>query len=286
MEQGSSAAKSLPNSNKRKQSFTDELHDIVNSSSQDFSAERETRYSIPQTSQYQTSNLEGAPIFSQSRQPQFSRGPSQVPFESSGIDATFNTGMHNAYSVPHAQNTGMTLENLDLPRPMRSQGFPYPLNTPNGFDISNNGKSPTTSAPKAPYDSPMSGLLNAVAAQRTYPTQQAQNSAASVESPLPFSTTQGIPYPMNPPSGSNGPSSSSLKRKAPSQDGTPPNYQSWNSNFGRGLHRYSSSCNNVGRYSLYDKRYEDVGLPVDPHLRIFIATNGNGNGDSSSRKRD
>ena len=95
------------------------------------------------------------------------------------------------------------------------------------------------------------------------------------------------------------------QRKVPSQDETTPINQSWNSNFGRGLHRYSSGYNNgeryskftiiiftyifselcspvliksnvMHRYSLYDKRYEDVGLPLDPHLRIFMASNGNG----------
>ncbi|KAL1552140.1 hypothetical protein AAHA92_12977 [Salvia divinorum] len=259
------------------------------SSSQDFSAERESRYS-----QYQTSNFEGEPNFSQSRQTQFSGGPLQVPFESPGIDVTVNTDIHNAYSVPRAQNTEMTLENLDSSRSMRSQGFSYPLSTPNGFGISNNWTNPATSAHKASYESSMSGLLNPIAVQRSYPAQHMQNNAATVESPIPIrpvSTTQGIPYQMNTPSGfnpsgSNALSSSSLKRKVSSQDESTPNYQSWNSNFGRGLHRYSSSYNNVERYSLYDKRYEDVGLPLDPHLRIFIASNGNGNEDSSSRKKD
>lgn len=27
---------------------------------------------------------------------------------------------------------------------------------------------------------------------------------------------------------------------------------------------------------MYDRRYEDIGLPVDPHLRIFLATTGKG----------
>ena len=39
---------------------------------------------------------------------------------------------------------------------------------------------------QVPYDNPKSGLLNVIAAQRCYPTQQAQNNVAAMESPLPI----------------------------------------------------------------------------------------------------
>ncbi|KAI3459079.1 hypothetical protein Pfo_015742 [Paulownia fortunei] len=73
-------------------------------------------------------------------------------------------------------------------------------------------------------------------------------------------------------------------RKMIWQDEKTPNYRSWNSS-ARGYQRYSSSNIDThgGRYTLYDKRYEAIGLPVDPHLRIFNATNGNGNKESSKK---
>lgn len=34
--------------------------------------------------------------------------------------------------------------------------------------------------------------------------------------------------------------------------------------------------NKIFRYTMYDQRYQAIGLPVDPHLRIFNAINGQG----------
>ncbi|KAL8051885.1 hypothetical protein ABFX02_06G177600 [Erythranthe guttata] len=50
------------------------------------------------------------------------------------------------------------------------------------------------------------------------------------------------------------------------------------SRFGQGDQGQSSSLHATTeeRYTIYDKRYEEIGLPMDPHLRIFNATKGNG----------
>ncbi|KAL3650067.1 hypothetical protein CASFOL_006470 [Castilleja foliolosa] len=70
---------------------------------------------------------------------------------------------------------------------------------------------------------------------------------------------------------------SRLKGKVYYQDDIGPNPRGWEP-FGRVDPGFSSSkLSSFGHgYSLYDERYQAIGLPVDPHLRIFNATNGNG----------
>ncbi|KAH6760308.1 hypothetical protein C2S52_009237 [Perilla frutescens var. hirtella] len=229
-----------------------------------------------------------------------------VPFESSMIDSSVNNaGMHNTYLPPQAQNYAMAPQNLAPLRAMGSyQGIPYDqMSGPPGFEVGanslNNARTtPTTSALQiVPFESSISAPLNDITIHNTYSMQQ---NPPTVETSFPSRPmrTQEIPYPMNTLSdfdlGSGSSSSyrgqttsAALKRKIPSQDDITPNYQNWNTS-GRSFHRYSSSgsYSGDGRYTLYDKRYEEVGLPVDPHLRIFLARNGSGNGASSSRRND
>ncbi|KAL3654012.1 hypothetical protein CASFOL_003693 [Castilleja foliolosa] len=124
----------------------------------------------------------------------------------------------------------------------------------------------------------------------TYSTPQAQTSLV-IHGPS-FSSHSlriydNVPNPMNVQGGwdgvaggssshSKGPDLSGQKRKMVWEDDNTPSYQSLNPSFGR-YQRYSSSMNdNEGsRYKLYDRRYEAIGLPVDPHLRIFNANKGN-----------
>ncbi|KAK4436072.1 hypothetical protein Salat_0770900 [Sesamum alatum] len=65
-------------------------------------------------------------------------------------------------------------------------------------------------------------------------------------------------------------------RKLPWQEDIAPVQKRWNS-FVRGDHGESSraSISFVERFTLYDKRYEEIGLPLDPHLRIFTASKEN-----------
>ncbi|XP_073129730.1 uncharacterized protein [Henckelia pumila] len=38
------------------------------------------------------------------------------------------------------------------------------------------------------------------------------------------------------------------------------------------------ACDTSGeRYTIYDNKYEEIGLPMDPHIRAFLANNANGN---------
>ncbi|KAL6578005.1 hypothetical protein OROMI_010333 [Orobanche minor] len=76
-----------------------------------------------------------------------------------------------------------------------------------------------------------------------------------------------------------GPAALRLKRRMVYQDDIAPNSRGWRS-FVRGESRdpgfSSSNLANFGHgYTLYDERYQAIGLPVDPHLRIFNATNEN-----------
>ncbi|KAL6527087.1 hypothetical protein OROGR_016177 [Orobanche gracilis] len=78
-----------------------------------------------------------------------------------------------------------------------------------------------------------------------------------------------------------GPAALRLKRRMVCQDDIAPNSRGWKS-FGRDESRdpgfSSSNLANFGHgYTLYDERYQAIGLPVDPHLRIFNATNENEN---------
>ncbi|KAK4436074.1 hypothetical protein Salat_0771100 [Sesamum alatum] len=70
---------------------------------------------------------------------------------------------------------------------------------------------------------------------------------------------------------------SQQKRKMPWQKDIAPVQKRWNSII-RGDQGQSSraSISSDERFTLYDKRYEEIGLPVDPHLRIFNASKGNG----------
>ncbi|XP_011084716.1 uncharacterized protein LOC105166898 [Sesamum indicum] len=167
----------------------------------------------------------------------------------------------------------------------------------------------------APYgnfmgDSTIINTLHSQWATQAHPTPVMHGSSVPLRL---LGINQGIPSPMNVSSGYNFANSSSgfpgsfsnygstfnmgsgssyrpqnpvasrQKRKMPWQEDLAPIQKRWNSIVRGDLGQSSRSfVSSDERFTLYDKRYEEIGLPLDPHLRIFNASKGNGGAGGST----